>query len=132
MAPRIFIFSIVLGAENLSYLKSIEPHARAFLTLNILSVATVSYQRNHRLLFFPTKGKAWDILVWQSKLAQFWPDLVEKGLVLVNPKKLEIFWLDFVGKTLVLVNTDASTKSSVMRVGSDTFGDPIFQNGLQN
>ena len=35
MAPRI------LGAENLSYLKSIETHARAFLTLNILSIGTV-------------------------------------------------------------------------------------------
>ena len=41
-APRIFIFSIVLGAENLSYLKSIETHARAFLTLNILSIGTVT------------------------------------------------------------------------------------------
>ena len=30
-APRIFIFLTVLGAECLSYLKSIEPHARAFL-----------------------------------------------------------------------------------------------------
>ena len=41
MAPRIFIFSIVLGAENLSYLKSIETNARTFLTLNILSIGTV-------------------------------------------------------------------------------------------
>ena len=32
-APRIFIFSIVLGAEFLSYLKSIETHACAFLPL---------------------------------------------------------------------------------------------------
>ena len=40
-APRILIFSIVLGAENLPYLKSIETHARAFLTLNILSIGTV-------------------------------------------------------------------------------------------
>ena len=40
-APRIFIFSIVLGAEYLSYSKSIETHARAFLTLNILSIGTV-------------------------------------------------------------------------------------------
>ena len=32
-APRIFIFSIVLGAECLSYLKSIETHARAFSRL---------------------------------------------------------------------------------------------------
>ena len=40
-APRIFIFSIVLGAENLPYVKSIETHVRAFLTLNILSIGTV-------------------------------------------------------------------------------------------
>jgi hypothetical protein len=41
-APRIFIFSIVLGAKNLSYAKSIETHARTFLTLNILSIGTLS------------------------------------------------------------------------------------------
>ena len=41
MAPRIFIFSIVLVAEYLSYLKSIETHARAFFAPNILSIATV-------------------------------------------------------------------------------------------
>ena len=40
-APRIFIFSIVLGAENLSDVKSIETHARTFLSLNILSIGTV-------------------------------------------------------------------------------------------
>ena len=39
---RIFIFSIVLGAECLSYLKSIETQASAFLTLIILSIGTVS------------------------------------------------------------------------------------------
>ena len=39
-APRIFIVSIALGAEYLSYLKSIETHARAFLPLNISSVGT--------------------------------------------------------------------------------------------
>jgi hypothetical protein len=44
-APRIFIFSIVLGAENLSYVKSIATHARAFLTLNILSIGKVHYQK---------------------------------------------------------------------------------------
>ena len=32
-ATRIFIFSIVLGAKCLSYLKSIETHARAFSRL---------------------------------------------------------------------------------------------------
>ena len=40
-APRIFIFSIVLGAEYLSYVKSIETHARAFLALIILPIGTV-------------------------------------------------------------------------------------------
>ena len=40
-APRIFIFSIVLGAENLSYIKFIETHARAFLALIILSISSV-------------------------------------------------------------------------------------------
>ena len=41
MAPRIFIFSIFLGAEYLYYVKSIETQARAFLTLDILSIGTV-------------------------------------------------------------------------------------------
>ena len=40
-APRIFIFSIVLGAENLYYVKSIETHARAFLPLNISAISSV-------------------------------------------------------------------------------------------
>ena len=31
-----------MGAENLSYVKSIETHARAFFTLNILSIGTVN------------------------------------------------------------------------------------------
>jgi hypothetical protein len=41
-APMIFIFSIVLGAEYLSYVKSIETHAHACLTLNIPSIGTVN------------------------------------------------------------------------------------------
>ena len=40
-APRIFIFSIVLGAENLAYVKSIQTHARAFLPLNISAISSV-------------------------------------------------------------------------------------------
>ena len=40
-APRIFVFSIVLGAEYLSYVKFIETHARAFFTLDILFIETV-------------------------------------------------------------------------------------------
>ena len=43
------MFSIVLGAENLSYVKSIETHARTFLTLNILSIGTVLAVRNLKL-----------------------------------------------------------------------------------
>ena len=38
---HIVLVSIVLGAKNLSYVKSIETHARAFLTPNIISVGTV-------------------------------------------------------------------------------------------
>ena len=49
MAPRIFIFSIVLGAEYLSYLKSIETQTRAFLTLIILSIGTVLLQASLKL-----------------------------------------------------------------------------------
>ena len=41
-APRIFIFSTVLGAENLSYVKSIEPHVRTFLPLDISAVGSVA------------------------------------------------------------------------------------------
>ena len=48
-APRIFIFSIVLGAENLSYMKFIETHARAFLALIILSIGTVHSQTEEKL-----------------------------------------------------------------------------------
>ena len=55
MAPRIFIFSIVLGAENLSYVKSIETHARAFLTLNILSIGTVYYYFMKKIEFVVLK-----------------------------------------------------------------------------
>ena len=43
LAPRIVIFSIVLGAENLFYMKSIETHARAFLAFIILLIGTVNY-----------------------------------------------------------------------------------------
>ena len=41
-APRIFIFSIVLGADCLSYLKSIETHARAFFKVIIFSIGSVN------------------------------------------------------------------------------------------
>ena len=39
----IFIFLIVLGAENLSYVKSIETHARTYLPLNISAISSVQY-----------------------------------------------------------------------------------------
>ena len=54
MAPRIFIFSTVLSAECLSYLKSIETHARAFLTLIILAIGTVNWIR--LCIFMGNKG----------------------------------------------------------------------------
>ena len=47
-APRILIFSIVLGAENLSYVKSIETHARAFLPLNISAISSVQWTKNNQ------------------------------------------------------------------------------------
>ena len=50
MAPRILIFSIAMGADYSSYVKTIETHARPFLTLNILAIGRVlcinfSYQQ---------------------------------------------------------------------------------------
>ena len=50
-APSIFIFSIVLGAEYSSYLKSIEAHARAFFKVIIFSIGTV----NRQIIFFCKK-----------------------------------------------------------------------------
>ena len=55
-------------------------------------------------IHFLFSGEARDILLRQSKLAQFWQDFAAKALVLVNPTELEIFWQDFVAKVLVLVN----------------------------
>ena len=40
-APRILIFSIAMGADYSFYVKIIETHARAFLTLNILAIGRV-------------------------------------------------------------------------------------------
>ena len=40
-APRILIFSIAMGADYSFYVKTIETHARAFLTLNILAIGSV-------------------------------------------------------------------------------------------
>ena len=52
-APRIFIFSIVQGAENLSYTKFIETHACAFLALIILSIGTVMGNNTINNHFWP-------------------------------------------------------------------------------
>jgi hypothetical protein len=41
MAPRILIFSIAMGANCSFYVKTIETHARTFLTLNILAIGRV-------------------------------------------------------------------------------------------
>ena len=40
-APRILIFSIAMGADYLFYVKTIETHARAFLTLYDLAIDRV-------------------------------------------------------------------------------------------
>ena len=40
-APRILIFSIAMGADYSFYVKTIETHARAFSTLNILAIGRV-------------------------------------------------------------------------------------------
>ena len=41
-APRILIFSIAMGADYSFYVKTIETHARAFLTLTTLVIGSVS------------------------------------------------------------------------------------------
>ena len=41
MAPRILIFPIAMDADYSFYVKTIETHARAFLTLNILAISSV-------------------------------------------------------------------------------------------
>ena len=38
---RILMFLIAMGADYSFYVKSIEPHARAFLALNILAIGRV-------------------------------------------------------------------------------------------
>ena len=40
-APRILIFSIAMGADYSFYVKTIETHARTFLSLNISAIGTV-------------------------------------------------------------------------------------------
>ena len=59
-----FIFSSVLGAENLSYLKSIETHARAFLTLIILAIGSV--YRHYVRVDMKDIAKFWKDFLWPS------------------------------------------------------------------
>jgi hypothetical protein len=44
MAPGILIFSVAMGADYTFYVKTIETHARAFLTLIILAIGRVPLQ----------------------------------------------------------------------------------------
>ena len=48
-------------------------------------------------------GEARDILLRQSRLAQFCSDLAAKALILVTPTELEIFYSDLAAKALLLV-----------------------------
>ena len=45
-APRILIFSIAMGADYTFYVKTIETHTRAFLTLNILAIGRVAADKH--------------------------------------------------------------------------------------
>ena len=49
-------------------------------------------------------GEAWDILLRQSRLVQFYQGFIWKALLLVNSTVLEIFYQGFVWKALILVN----------------------------
>ena len=53
------------------------------------------------LLLF--SGEARDIMLRQSRLAQFCSDLAAKALLLVPPTELEIFYSDLAAKALLLV-----------------------------
>ena len=50
--------------------------------------------------------------------------MVQEGATLCNEWQIEA--------TLLIHSAAQVWAVSVMRVGSDTFGDPIFQKGLQN
>ena len=57
MAPRIFIFSIVLGAESLSYVKFIATYALTFIGYIISVLASVpTYLLTNFPFFFSGKG----------------------------------------------------------------------------
>ena len=45
MARRILIFSIAMGADYSFYVKTIEPHARAFFKVIIFSIGSVKEWR---------------------------------------------------------------------------------------
>ena len=51
MAPSILIFSIAMGADCSSYVKTIETNARAFFALNIFAIRSVTYAANIINLF---------------------------------------------------------------------------------
>ena len=50
-------------------------------------------------------GEAQDIMLRQSRLAQFYRHLGGKALILVPPTELEIFYQDLAAKALILVPT---------------------------
>ena len=50
-APRILIFSIVMGADHSFYVKTIYTHAHAFLKLNILAIGRVTRIKNEALIW---------------------------------------------------------------------------------
>ena len=60
-----------------------------------------------------------------AKKGQLWNFGVSKQLFAWICRKCTI-------KSNLLLHFLSSISTSVMRLGSDTFGDPIFQNGLQN
>ena len=61
-APRITIFSIVLGADYSFYVKNIETHARAFWPLNISAVGSVYYLGPAETLEGPMTSLALSVL----------------------------------------------------------------------
>ena len=48
-------------------------------------------------------GESRDILLQQSRLAQFYRDFLAKALILVHSTELEIFYRDLTAKALILV-----------------------------
>ena len=59
-----------------------------------------------------------------------WPNL--ENLIFEHPPRLHVTHLILILGLFWLFNSLVLVSNSVMRVGSDTFGDPIYQKGLQN